>query len=63
MTVAELFIALSKLPPDLPVRVVLDRVLVSVDNNSESWMDLDDDDAQGADDVRHMGSHVLIRGR
>lgn len=63
MTVVELIRELQQLPPQLPVRVVLGEVLAMADELGDSLIGLCDDDATEADDVRHMGTHVLVRGR
>lgn len=63
MTVAELIRELQALPNQhAPVRVVTGGVLIG--NDDASFLEpLGDEDATEADEVRHMGPWVLIRGR
>lgn len=59
MTVADLITELQRLPPDLPVRVLLDRVY-SVPNDGE--ITLCESDALPLDTVRRSGGYVLLTG-
>lgn len=63
MTVAELIRELLALPNQhAPVRVVPSTVYLA-DELGEGAMNLCDEDATEADDVRSMGPWVLIRGK
>ena len=63
MTVADLILELQRLPSQhVPVRVVPGSVYFA-DASGESHINLSDEDATEADEVRHMGPWVLIRGR
>lgn len=62
MTVADLIAELKQYPPAKPVRVVIGSVY-HADESGETDLPLCDDDATEADEVRNMGSHILIRGR
>ena len=63
MTVADLIRELQAMPnPHAPVRVVTGSVVVGSDHEPRHEP-LGDDDATEADEVRHMGPWVLIRGR
>ena len=63
MTVADLIRELQALPNQhAPVRVVTDGYMTCGDHEPD-WAPLSDDDATEADEVRHMGPWVLIRGK
>lgn len=62
MTVQELIRELQAMPQHMSVRVVTDSVYVA-DESGECEMPLEDTDATEADEVRHMGPWVLIRGK
>lgn len=62
MTVSDLIRELQALPQHMSVRVVPGSVYIE-DENGECEMQLDDTDATEADEVRHMGPWVLIRGK
>ena len=61
MNAAELIAELQKWPPGCPVRV-LTRSAFTRDENGESMVDLCEEDAQEADEVRPGGGYVLIWG-
>ena len=62
MTAAELIRELQAMPQHMSVRVVLGSIYLAAENG-ECEMQLDDTDATEADEVRHMGPWVLIRGK
>ena len=62
MTVSDLIRELQALPQHMRVRVVPSSVFLA-DENGEGEMSLSDEDATEADEVRHMGPWVLIRGK
>lgn len=62
MTVADLIRELQALPQHMSVRVVPGSVCIE-DETGEGEMSLSDEDATEADEVRHMGPWVLIRGK
>lgn len=62
MTVSDLIRELQALPQHMRVRVVPRSVFLA-DENGEGEMSLSDEDATEADEVRHMGPWVLIRGK
>lgn len=59
MTVADLIAELQRLPPDLPVRVLLDRVYSILDDDE---ITLCDADALPLYSVRAGGGYVLLTG-
>ena len=62
MTVADLIRELQAMPQAMPVRVVPSSVYYR-DESGESYINLCDEDATEADEERHMGPWVLIRGK
>lgn len=63
MTVADLIRELRAMPSQhAPVRVVTATVALGADHEPYEEL-LSEDDATEADEVRHMGPYVLIRGR
>ena len=62
MTVADLIRELQAMPQGSQVRVVPSSVFLA-DENGEGEISLSDEDATEADEVRHMGPWVLIRGK
>jgi len=62
VTVADLIRELQAMPQQLQVRVVTGTIMLGAD--SEPYEEtLGDEDATEADEVRHMGPWVLIRGK
>lgn len=61
MTVNELIAELGKWPKQAPVRVCL-RSAYFADESGETMLDLCEEDAQEADEVRTGGGYVLIWG-
>jgi len=62
MTCAELIAELQKYPPDKPVRVLLQKVDAVDEIDGDYEITLCDEDARPVDEVRNLGSHVLIKG-
>jgi hypothetical protein len=62
MTVADLIRELQAMPQGMRVHVVTGSVTV-LDIDGEYTEHLCDEDATEADEVRHMGPWVLIRGK
>lgn len=64
MTVAELIRELQAMPQHMSVRVVPSLVYDQQGGDEDAReIHLDDTDATEADEVRHMGPWVLIRGK
>lgn len=62
MTVADLIRELQTMPQGMAVRVVTASVTI-MDIEGDFIEQLCDEDATEADEVRHMGPWVLIRGK
>ena len=62
MIVADLIRELQAMPQHLPAKVVLERIS-TCDELGDRDIQLNDGDALPADEVRHAGGYVLIRGR
>lgn len=62
MIVAELIKELQAMPQGVRVHVVPSQVYFA-DESGETMINLCDEDATEADEVRHMGPFVLIRGK
>ena len=61
LTVRQLIAELQRMPPDKTVKVLLSSVSIDDGSLGSYELDLSDEDALPADEVRDLGSHVLIR--
>lgn len=64
MNVRDLIDELSRLPPHLPVKVLLSEVIMLPQEGGEPYeVTLSAEDAIEADRVRYEGNHILIESR
>ena len=62
MKVTELITELQKMPPNMPVRVVVESV-THVGEFGDEEISLNDSDAMESDTVQNVGNCVLVKGR
>lgn len=62
MTVSDLIEELGRMPPSLPVKVLLSEVVVPYEDGELDTIYTEETDALPLDRVQHAGAYVLLQG-
>lgn len=61
MTVSDLIAELQRMPPSLPVKMLMTDITM-IDEQGEYSMSLNEEDAETVGYVQHAGGYVLMKG-
>ena len=65
MTVSDLIAELQRMPPSLPVKMLMTDIImidVMIDEQGEYSISLSEEDAETVGYVQHAGGYVLMKG-